>query len=130
MHHRRLIALAAGLALGAASSGCSDPGLALRPVPRILADGVGEPVSRLQDAFGEPRKIDTAAVNPVYVWFLPQTPAGAPTGLHGCEMEVTVDGRSKRVLGFALSNIGWTRCREIQRRVPSSGREPQTSGLQ
>ena len=36
----------------------SSSGYAVRPVPRIAADNVGKPVSRLQEAFGEPRKID------------------------------------------------------------------------
>ena len=80
----------------------------MRPVPRIAADSVGKPVGRLQEAFGQPRKIDTTPTKEVYVWFLPQKPAGAPGGFHGCEMEVTVDARSEHVLGYSLSNIGWS----------------------
>jgi hypothetical protein len=101
---------------------CASPGYAVRPVVQIAADGVGQPVVRLQEAFGEPRKIDRAAVNPVYVWFFAQSPDGAPTGLHGCEMEVTVDARSQRVLGYALSNIGWARCRDVERRIRVAAR--------
>jgi hypothetical protein len=96
---------------------CSHSGYAVRPVPRIVADGVGKPVSRLREVFGEPRKIDTAANKEVYVWFLEQAPDGAPTGLHGCELEVTVDVRSDHVLGYSSSNIGWTKCSEIERKV-------------
>ena len=90
---------------------------AVRPVPRIAADSVGKPVSRLQEAFGEPRKIDTTPTKEVYVWFLPQKPDGAPAGFHGCEMEVTVDARSEHVLGYSLSNIGWSNCREVERKI-------------
>ena len=98
-------------------AGCGHSGYALRSVPSIAADNVGKPVSRLQDAFGEPRKIDQASQKWVYVWFLPQKPPGAPTGFHGCEMEVTVDARSQRVLGYSLSNIGWSNCRDVERRI-------------
>jgi len=91
-------------------------------VPRIVADNVGQPVSRLQETFGTPRKIDTTATKQVYVWFLPATPSGAPTGFHGCEMEVTVDARSQRVLGYSLSNIGWSTCREVERRIRIASR--------
>jgi hypothetical protein len=100
-----------------ALTGCSHSGYAVRSVPSIAADNVGKPVSRLQDAFGEPRKIDQTSTKWVYVWFLPQKPAGAPTGFHGCEMEVTVDPRSQRVLGYSLSNIGWSNCREVERKI-------------
>jgi hypothetical protein len=98
--------------------GCSGSGYVLRPVPRIAADNVGKPVSMLQEAFGEPRKIDKTATKLVYVWFLPQKPKdGSPSGFQGCEMEVTVDTRSQRVLGYSLSNIGWAACRDVQRRI-------------
>ena len=96
---------------------CGQSGFAVRPIPRIAADNVGKPVSRLQEAFGDPRKIDQTSTKWVYVWFLPQKPPGAPTGFHGCEMEVTVDPRSQRVLGYSLSNIGWSNCREVERRI-------------
>ena len=96
---------------------CGQSGFAVRPIPRIAADNVGKPVSRLQEAFGEPRKIDQTPTKWVYVWFLPQKPPGAPTGFHGCEMEVTVDARSQRVLGYSLSNIGWSNCRDVERRI-------------
>ena len=100
------------------SPGCSGSGYAVRPVPRIAADTVGKPVSVLQEAFGEPRKIDKTSTKLVYVWFLPQKPKeGAPSGFQGCEMEVTVDARSQRVLGYSLSNIGYSTCRDVQRRI-------------
>ncbi len=74
---------------------CSGSGYAVRPSPRIAADNVGKPVSVLQEAFGEPRKIDKSATKLIYVWFLPQKPKeGTPSGFQGCEMEVTVDPRS------------------------------------
>lgn len=105
----------AGMAVLAA---CSGSGYAVRPVPRIAADTVGKPVSLLQEAFGEPRKIDKTSTKLVYVWFLPQKPKeGAPSGFQGCEMEVTVDARSQRVLGYSLSNIGYSACRDVQRRI-------------
>ena len=103
----------AGLALAA----CGHSGYALRPIPRIAAENVGQPVSRLREAFGEPRKIESTPTKEVFVWFLPQTPAGAPAGFHGCEMEVTVDARSEHVLGYSLSNIGWSKCREVERKI-------------
>jgi hypothetical protein len=113
-----LRAIAAAIALGVLTlAGCGHSGYALRTVPAIAADNVGKPVSRLQEAFGEPRKIDQSSTKWVYVWFLPQSPAGAPAGFHGCEMEVTVDARSQRVLGFSLSNIGWANCREVERKI-------------
>ena len=90
---------------------------AVRPVPRIAADSVGKPVARLREAFGKPLKIDATPTKQVYVWFLAQPPEGAPAGLHGCEMEVTVDARSERVLGYSLSNIGWSKCREVERKI-------------
>ena len=97
---------------------CGGSGYAVRPVPRIAADNVGKPVSVLQEAFGEPRKIDKTPTKLVYVWFLPQKPKdGAPSGFQGCEMEVTVDARSQQVLGYSLSNIGWSACRDVQRRI-------------
>jgi hypothetical protein len=98
-------------------AGCGHSGFAVRPVPSIAKESVGKPVSQLQEALGEPRKIDRTSTKWVYVWFLPQTPAGAPTGFHGCEMEVAVDARSQRVLGYSLSNIGWSNCREVERRI-------------
>jgi hypothetical protein len=109
---------AATVAMAAvALAACGQSGFAVRPIPRIAADNVGKPVSRLQEAFGEPRKIDQTPTKWVYVWFLPQKPPGAPTGFHGCEMEVTVDARSQRVLGYSLSNIGWSNCRDLERRI-------------
>ncbi len=109
---------AAAIALGILSlAGCGHSEYAVRPVPRIAADNVGQPVSRLQEAFGEPRKIDRMSTKWLYVWFLPQKPPGAPVGFHGCEMEVAVDPRSQRVLGYSLSNIGWSNCREVQRKI-------------
>jgi hypothetical protein len=98
-------------------AGCGHSGYAVRSVSSIASDNVGKPVSRLQEVFGDPRKIDQTSTKWVYVWFLPQNPPGAPTGLHGCEMEVTVDARSQRVLGYSLSNIGWSSCREVERRI-------------
>ena len=98
-------------------AGCGHSAYAVRSVSRIAADNVGKPVSRLQEAFGDPRKIDQTSTKWVYVWFLPEKPAGAPTGFHGCEMEVTVDARSQHVLGYSLSNIGWSNCREVERRI-------------
>ena len=98
--------------------GCSGSGYAVRTVPRIAADTVGKPVSVLQEAFGEPRKVDKTSTKLVYVWFLPQKPKeGTPSGFQGCEMEVTVDARSQRVLGYSLSNIGWSTCGDVQRRI-------------
>jgi hypothetical protein len=79
-------------------AGCSSSGYAVRPVPRIAADNVGKPVSVLQEAFGEPRKIDKTSTKLVYVWFLPQK-------------------RSQRVLGYSLSNIGYSACGDVQRRI-------------
>jgi hypothetical protein len=97
---------------------CGGSGYAVRPVPRIAADNVGKPVSLLQEAFGEPRKIETTSTKLIYVWFLPQKPKdGSPSGFQGCEMEVTVDARSQRVLGYSLSNIGWSTCGDVQRRI-------------
>jgi hypothetical protein len=96
---------------------CSN-GYVVRPVPRIAADSVGKPVSRLQEAFGEPRKIDTTSTRQVYVWFLPQKPKdGSPAGFQGCELEATVEPRSQHVIGYSLSNIGWSNCRDVERRI-------------
>jgi len=109
-----------GSALGVAVlalAACHGSGYAVRPIPRIAADSVGKPVSRLREAFGEPRKIESTPTKEVFVCFLPQTPAGAPAGFHGCEMEVTVDARSEHVLGYSLSNIGWSKCREVERKI-------------
>jgi hypothetical protein len=112
----RFTAAAIGLAVFALG-GCSS-GYAVRPVPRIVADNVGKPVSALKEAFGEPRKVDATSTKQVYVWFLPQKPkSGAASGFQGCEMEVTVDARSQRVLGYSLSNIGWSVCRDVERRI-------------
>jgi len=111
-----LFAAAAATAI-AVLAACGHSDFALRPVPAIVAESVGQPVDRLQETFGQPRKIDAAGIRQVYVWFLPAHPAGAPQGLHGCEMEVTVDQRSQRVLGYSLSNIGWSNCREVERRI-------------
>jgi hypothetical protein len=101
----------------AALAACGASGYALRPVPRIAADTVGRPVSLLQEAFGEPRQVETAPTRLVYVWFIPEALPGAPAGLHGCELEVTVEPRSQHVLGFSLSNLGWSKCANIERRV-------------
>lgn len=99
---------------------CSHSEYAVRPVPRVAADAVGRPVQRLVDALGEPRKIDTGPTKLNYVWFLPEIPAGAPQGFHGCEIEVTVDPRSDHILGFTLANIGWGNCAEISRKVKTA----------
>jgi|SRR5882757_3408513 len=96
---------------------CGHSGYAVRPIPRIAADSVGRPVSRLQEAFGAPRKIEPTPTKLVYVWFLEETPAGAPSGFHGCEMEATVDARLEHVLGYTLSNIGWAKCSDIVRKI-------------
>jgi hypothetical protein len=91
--------------------------------PRIVADNVGKPVSALKEAFGEPRKVDSTPTKQIYVWFLPQKPKdGGASGFQGCEMEVTVDARSQRVLGYSLSNIGWSVCRDVERRIRVAGR--------
>jgi hypothetical protein len=112
----RISLLAAALAVPTLVA-CAHSGYAVQPVPRIAADNVGKPVSRLQEALGEPRKIDQASSKWVYVWFLAEKPPGAPTGFHGCELEVTVDAHSQRVLGYSLSNIGWSNCREVERKI-------------
>ena len=118
MSRAAVVAMTLAMALGTlAAAGCGQSGYAVRPVPRIAADNVGKPVSRLQEAFGDPRKIDQTSTKWVYVWFFPQKPAGAPVGFHGCEMEVTVDAGSQRVLGYSLSNIGWSDCREVERKI-------------
>ena len=109
-----------GCALGAAVlalAGCHSSGYAVRPVTSIAADSVGKPVSRLESAFGQPRKIDAAANKQVYAWFLEQKPDGAPAGFHGCELEVTVDARSYQVLGYSLSNVGWAKCGQVERKI-------------
>jgi hypothetical protein len=112
---RALTLALAGIA-GLTIAGCHST-YAVRPVPRIAAESVGKPVSRLKEAFGQPRKIDTTPTKEVYVWFLPQKIDGAPVGLHGCEMEVTVDARSEHVLGYSLSNIGWSKCPQVERKI-------------
>jgi hypothetical protein len=96
---------------------CSHSDYALRPVSSIAADNVGKPVSRLQEALGEPRKVDQSTAKWLYVWFIPEKLDGAPTGFHGCEMEVSVDPRSQRILGYSLSNIGWSNCRQVERKI-------------
>jgi hypothetical protein len=59
----------------------------------------------------------------LYVWFLPQKPKDAtPSGIEGCEMEVTVDARTHLILGYSLSNIGWSKCRDVQRRIRVAAR--------
>ena len=121
--------LAAVGVCAAVLAGCGYSAYAVRAVPRIAADNVGQPVSRLQDAFGEPRKIDSSSAKQVYVWFIPQQPAGAPAGFHGCELEVSVDPRSQRVLGYSLSNIGWSKCREVERRILVAQRWRQLHGV-
>jgi hypothetical protein len=100
-----------------ALAGCGHSDFAVRPLPRIAADNVGKPVSRLREALGPPRKVDTTPSKLVYVWFLEQSPPGAPVGLHGCDMEVTVDARSSHVLGFSLANVGWGECRDLRRKI-------------
>jgi hypothetical protein len=112
----RLEALTLGLAVLVLAA-CGHAAYAVRPIPRIAADNVGKPVLRLEETFGEPRKVDRTPTKLVYVWFVEQIPAGAPAGFHGCELEVTVDTLSEHVLGFSLSNIGWGRCSEIERKV-------------
>ena len=113
-----MLRLAAAAALASLLlAACGHSGYAVRPIPRIAADSVGTPVSRLQDAFGAPRKVETAPTKLVYVWFFEQKPAGAPTGFHGCEMEVTVEARSEHILGYTLSNIGWTKCSDVVRKI-------------
>ena len=86
-------------------------------MPRIAPDRVGKPVARLQEPFGEPRKIDSMQNRLTYVWFLERTPDGAPKGFHGCELEVTVDARSEHVLGYSLSNLGWCPFSKERRKV-------------
>ncbi len=89
---------------------------AVRPVPRIAADNVGKPVSRLQEAFGQPRKIDRRRRSRSTCGSCAKAGRRA-AGFHGCEMEVTVDARSQHVLGYSLSNIGWSKCREVERQI-------------
>jgi len=109
---------AAALATSAvALAGCGHTDYAVRPIPRIAADTVGKPVHRLEEAFGAPRRIDTTPTKQIFIWFLEEVPRGAPLGFHGCEMEVTVDIRSEHVLGYSLANVGWGRCREIERKI-------------
>jgi hypothetical protein len=108
----------AAFAIGTAVlAGCGHSAYAVRPIPRIAADNVGKPVQRLEEAFGAPRKVDTSSTKLVYVWFLEQVPPGAPQGFHGCELEVTVDIRSEHVLGYSLANVGWGKCREVERKI-------------
>jgi hypothetical protein len=110
------------LAVGAALAGCGHSDYAVRPVPSIAAETVGKPVRRLEEAFGAPRKVETTPTKQVYFWFVEQSPAGAPAGFHGCEMEVTVDIRSEHVLGYSLANVGWGRCRDALRRIRVAAR--------
>ncbi len=111
------VAVAALALAGWTLVGCGHTAYAVRPIPRIAADNVGKPVSRLEDAFGPPRKIDPSSTKLLYVWFLEQAPEGAPMGFHGCELEVTVDIRSQHVLGYSLSNVGWGSCRDVRRKI-------------
>ena len=113
----RFTAAVIALSAAAALTGCGHSVFAVRPLPRIASENVGKSVSRLQEAFGEPRKIDVTPTKLVYVWFIPEAPAGAPQGFHGCEMEVTVDARSKQVLGYSMTNIGWSKCPQVERRI-------------
>jgi hypothetical protein len=110
------------LAAVAVLAGCAHSDFVVRPVSRIVADSVGQSISLLQDTFGEPRKVDTSTSKQVYVWFIATEPSGAPTGFHGCEMEVTVDARSQRILGYSLSNLGWGSCGEVQRKIRIAAR--------
>lgn len=109
--------LLAAVGIGILLLGCSGA-YAVRPVARIAADNVGKPVSGLQEVFGEPRKIESGANRETYVWFIPMKPKdGSPSGFHGCEIEVSVDPLTLRVLGYSLSNIGWASCSDVERRI-------------
>ena len=113
-----MLRVVASLAIGVfVLAACGHSGYAVRPVPRIAADNVGKPVRLLREALGPPRKIDSTSTKQVYVWFLEQKVPGAPAGFHGCEIEVTVDARTEHVLGYSLSNIGWSKCPEVQRKI-------------
>ena len=98
-------------------SACGTTGYAVRPVARIAADSVGQPVVRLQEAFGAPRKIDTGPTKLIYVWFLEDKPPGTPLGFHGCEIEVAVEPRTERVLGYSMSDVGWAKCSAVVRKI-------------
>jgi hypothetical protein len=111
------VAAASLVLAGTVLAACGHSEYAVRSMPQVAAGSVGKPVQRLQEILGEPRKVDTGPTKLNYVWFLPEVPAGAPQGLHGCEIEVTVDPRSDHILGFTLSNIGWGDCTEIRRKV-------------
>jgi hypothetical protein len=37
-------------------------------------------------------------------------------------MEVSVDPNSQRVLGYSLSNIGWSSCSDVERRIRIASR--------
>jgi len=115
----RLLTLALGTVALAA---CSHSAYTVRPVGSIAADNVGKPVQRLEEAFGEPRRVESTSTQRVYVWFLEQSPPGAPVGFHGCDMEVTVDIRSQHVLGYSLANVGWGKCRELERKIRIAAR--------
>ncbi len=117
-----MLRIVAAAGLSVVLLGCSGA-YAVRPVARIAADNVGKPVNALQDVFGEPRKIDSSGTRETYVWFLPVKPKdGSPSGFHGCEIEVSVDPRSQRVLGYSLSNIGFSSCSEVERRIRVASR--------
>jgi len=78
----------------------------------------GQAVSVLQEAFGEPRKIDKTSTKLVYVWFLPQKPKeGAPSDSRAARWKSPSMHARQRVLGYSLSNIGWSACRDVQRRI-------------
>jgi len=117
-----MLRVLAAVGLSTSLMACSGA-FAVRPVARIAADNVGKSVSHLQEAFGEPRKIDSTATRQIYVWFLPLKPKdGAPSGFHGCEVEVSVDPNSQQVLGYSLSNVGWASCNEVERRIRVASR--------
>lgn len=61
----RVFASALGIAVLALAA-CHGSGYAVRPIPRIAADSVGKPVSRLREAFGEPRKIESTPTKEVF----------------------------------------------------------------
>jgi hypothetical protein len=118
MLHLSIAVRPLALALGTvALAACSHSAYTVRPVASIAADTVGKPVQRLEEAFGAPRRVDSTPTKRVYVWFLEQVPPGAPSGYHGCDMEVTVDIRSQHVLGYSLANVGWGKCGEVERKI-------------
>lgn len=113
---RRIVSPILGFTLTSLAA-CAGSGYAVRAVPRIMADAVGRPVDGLARDFGPPRRIDRTETALVYIWFLPDRPAGAPAGFHGCQLEVTVDGRSLRVEGYATADVGWSTCGRMERRI-------------